>query len=122
MRRRFAPVRSALCAGAGDEAELQAVEMLTQPPWWGFWLSYEGFLERFVRACGAPDARGRRPARVAWDEVVAALEAGALPAPESQQRLLWLAASMAVGVPISLRDCVNPGVIGWLAYVEAAGV
>src|SRR5262249_18284052 len=118
-RRRFAPMCAALAAGAvGDEAGRVAVEMLTcYPHWRPFWLAYEGFADRFVHVCGQPNEHGVRPARLAWEEAIAALDAGDLPAPVGQQRRLRLAASMAAGVPVSLRDCLIPGLPGSIFFI-----
>jgi hypothetical protein len=43
-----------------------------------------------------------------WDAAIAALSAGQLPASGGEQRILRLAASIAAGHPVSLRDAI-PG-------------
>ncbi len=67
-----------------------------------FWLRHRGFVTRFIRPGGGL-------LRVAWGEAVVALEAGELAAPPVQRRVLRLAASVAAGVPVDLRDCFGPG-------------
>jgi hypothetical protein len=43
-----------------------------------------------------------------WDAVIAALDGGRLPASGGEQRIVLIAASLAVGHPVSLRDAI-PG-------------
>lgn len=103
-----------------DDYELTAAEMLICAP--AFWLRDEEFAARFIRSAG--DA-----VVVAWREAVEALDSGQLAAPVRACRLLRLAASMAAGVPVSLRDCVRSGgpAGGWIDTTErvdwlAAGI
>jgi hypothetical protein len=43
-----------------------------------------------------------------WDAVIAALDGGRLPASGGEQRIVRIAASLAAGHPVSLRDAI-PG-------------
>jgi hypothetical protein len=47
-------------------------------------------------------------AQIDWDAAISALHAGQLPASGGERRILHLAASIAAGAPISLRDAI-PG-------------
>jgi hypothetical protein len=44
-----------------------------------------------------------------WDAVIAALDGGHLPASGGEKRIVRIAASLAVGHPVSLRDAI-PGI------------
>jgi hypothetical protein len=82
------------------------VELLTwdlDAPCAPFWLGHRGFVTGFIRR------RDGELLRVKWRDAVAALDVGDLAAPPVHQRVLRLAASMAAGVPVSLRDCFEPG-------------
>lgn len=98
---------------ARDDAELVAVEAISEPPWRPFWLLHEVFVGRFVDTTNGI-------ARIDWAAAVAALDAGELPAPIREQNLLRLAASQAAGTPVSLRVCVVPRVIPPITLVDAA--
>jgi hypothetical protein len=47
-------------------------------------------------------------AQIDWDAAISALHAGELPASGGERRILQLAASIAAGTPISLREAI-PG-------------
>jgi hypothetical protein len=53
----------------------------------------------------APDATAM--AFVDWPAAVDGLDAGQLPCSSSERQLLQLAASIAVGIPVDLRDAVS---------------
>jgi hypothetical protein len=63
---------------------------------------------------------------VDWEAVVAALEAGRLPCSGGEGRILRLAASIAAGVPVDLREALtgldeaNSGLVA-AAVLHAAG-
>ena len=46
-------------------------------------------------------------AEIDWDAVIAALDAGELPCSGGERRILRLAASLAGGIPVDLRDSVT---------------
>jgi hypothetical protein len=76
-------------------------------------ISHGGFLHRrdfgaFVHA-GTSIADGvTQMAQVDWDAAINALHAGQLPVSGGERRILQLAASIAAGLPVSLRDAI-PG-------------
>jgi hypothetical protein len=51
-------------------------------------------------------ARHRRHAAVDWDAVITPLDSGRLTASGGEQRIIRIAASLAAGHPVSLRDAV----------------
>ena len=65
-------------------------------------------------------------AAVGWEAAVAALEAGGLPCSGGEGRVLRIAASIAGGVPVDLREAVtgldeNNAVLAAAAVLQAAG-
>ena len=53
---------------------------------------------------------GSPMARIDWDAVITALDGGRLPASGGERRIVRIAASLAVGHPVSLRDAIpGPG-------------
>lgn len=50
---------------------------------------------------------GTRTAAVDWEAAITALAAGELPCSRGEQRILLLAASLADGIPVDLRDTVT---------------
>lgn len=67
------------------------------------WLRRGDFVGEFVET-GESIADGTAMAFVDWPAAVAALEAGRLPCSPSEGQVLRIAASMADGVPVDLRD------------------
>ena len=79
----------------------------------GLLISHGSFLHRddFTRHVhtGTSISDGITPmAWIDWDSTLAALDGGQLPASGGEQRILRLAASIAAGHPVSLRDAI-PG-------------
>jgi hypothetical protein len=70
------------------------------------WLGREDFVEEFVET-GDGLWSGVPMAWVDWLAAVAALEAGGLPCSGSEAQILRVAASIAEGVPVDLRDAVG---------------
>lgn len=65
-------------------------------------------LRKFIDYSDDPDETGGEPlARVRWAEVVAALDSGELYASGAAGRVLRIAASLAGGVPVDLRDALS---------------
>jgi hypothetical protein len=70
----------------------------------GTFLQRDDFTTRFI-TCGTS---GSTPmAAIDWDAAITALNAGELPCSGGERRILQLAASLAGGVPVSLRDTVT---------------
>lgn len=100
-----------------DSCEYMAVQILCCPlggyaeP--AFWVAHPDFVARFVRREPAAGSGGDvASARVLWEEAVAAVDADDLDVPPVQRRIMRLAASLAVGTPVSLRDCIRPASVG----------
>jgi len=62
---------------------------------------------RRVIAAGSPVADGQPFAVIRWNAAVTALELGCLHATGSERAVLLIAASIAEGTPVSLRDCLG---------------
>jgi len=76
-------------------------------------ISHSGFLHRrdfgaFVRTGISITDGTTEMAQVDWDAAITALHAGQLPVSGGERRILQLTASIAAGIPISLRDAI-PG-------------
>ena len=76
-------------------------------------ISHGGFLPRrdfsaFVRTGTSITDGTTQMAQVDWNAAITALHAGQLPACGGERRILQLAASIAAGTPVSLRDAI-PG-------------
>jgi hypothetical protein len=65
-----------------------------------------GFTRHVETAASISD--GTPVARIDWDAVVTALDTGLLPASGGEKRILRVAASLAAGHPVSLREAI-PG-------------
>jgi hypothetical protein len=78
----------------------------------GLVISHGTFLHRddFTRhvKSAASISDGTPMAWIDWDAVVTALDTGLLPASGGEKRILRVAASLAAGHPVSLRDAI-PG-------------
>jgi len=73
----------------------------------GTFLHREDFLRHVETAACISD--GSPMAWIDWDAVIAALDGGRLPASGGEKRIVRLAASLAAGHPVSLRDAI-PGI------------
>jgi hypothetical protein len=79
-----------------------AVELLISH---GSWLRRKDFLHYMHTA---PDLTDHTPtAPIHWPEAINALDQGQLPCSSSEASMLRLAASLAEGVPIDLRDALT---------------
>jgi hypothetical protein len=78
----------------------------------GLIISHGAFLRRddFTRhvETAACISDGTPMAWIDWDAVITALDSGHLPASGGEQRIVRIAASLAAGHPVSLRDAI-PG-------------
>ena len=70
-----------------------------------FWLCREDFLERFIEVDAS--VGGTAVAFLAWAPAVRALGSGQLACSASQGQVLWVAASLAEGIPVDLRDALS---------------
>jgi hypothetical protein len=70
----------------------------------GTFLHRHDFTSRFIDH----GASGATPmAAIDWDAAITALTAGELPCSGGERRILHLSASLAAGIPVSLRDTVT---------------
>ena len=78
----------------------------------GLIISHGTFLHREDFLCHVETAAcisdGTPMAWIDWDAVIATLDGGRLPASGGEKRIVHIAASLAVGHPVSLRDAI-PG-------------
>ena len=70
------------------------------------WLQREDFLRHFVHTIPGP-AGGTPTALIDWPEVITGLDQGHLPCSGSERRMLRIAASLADGIPVDLRDVLT---------------
>ena len=71
----------------------------------GHFLHDPGF--RRIIAAGSSITTGQPLAVIRWNAAVHALGSGHLPCSGSERAILLIAASLAEGVPVSLRDCLG---------------
>ena len=71
----------------------------------GHFLDDPGF--RRIIAAGASVTDGQPFAVIRWNAAVTALAGGHLPCSGSERAVLLIAASLAEGTPVSLRDCLG---------------
>jgi hypothetical protein len=69
------------------------------------WLGRDDFASRFVTVCPSPGT-GKPMAVIDWPAAVMALGAS-LPCSGGEQRMLKIAASLADGIPVDLRDAIT---------------
>ena len=74
-------------------------------------ISHGGFLDRrdfavFVHTGTSISDGITEMAEISWDAVISALHAGQLPLSGGERRILELAASIAAGIPVCLRDTI----------------
>ena len=79
-----------------------AVELLVHH---ATWLTRADFVEHFVHI--NTDATGAEMADIDWGAALFALDTGTLPCSTSENHMLRLAASLAVGAPTDLRDALT---------------
>ena len=70
------------------------------------WLHRSDFLNEFVHT-GPGLISGIPMAAVNWPEAITALENGHLPCSGGESRILKIAASLAEGIPVNLRDALT---------------
>lgn len=70
----------------------------------GTFLHRDDFTSRFIQH---GTSGGVRMAAVDWDAAITALNAGRLPCSGGERRILLLAASLAIGIPVDLHDAVT---------------
>jgi hypothetical protein len=102
---------------AGLLADLAAVDLLIAHR---YWLTRPGFTARFVHPVTAPDghADGHRiGAWIDWQAAITALQHRQLPCSGSEADMLRIAASLATGTPVILRE-----VLGGLDHANIAAV
>jgi hypothetical protein len=104
VRPTLAQLHAALRAHAGGLcAREAAVELLIGHV---SWLHCGDFLDEFVHT--ALNAAGGVPiADIRWPDAVGALDDGRLPCSGGEGRVLRIAASLADGVPVNLRDALT---------------
>ncbi len=73
------------------------------------WLHREDFHDQFIHTATSITDGVTTMAEVDWHAAISALDAGQLPCSGGEQRMLRLAASIAGGTPVSLRDTL-PGI------------
>jgi hypothetical protein len=88
-----------------------AAGMLADTAAAGLIIAHGHFLDdpafRKIIAAGSPVADGQPFAVIRWNAAVTALELGCLHATGSERAVLLIAASIAEGTPVSLRDCLG---------------
>jgi hypothetical protein len=93
-----------LAAAAGILPGEAGTALLTDS---GAFLCRADFAGPFTQA--APSRAGATPmAWIDWEAAVTALDAGQVPASSGEKNILRIAASLAAGTPVSLRDAI-PG-------------
>jgi len=75
----------------------------------GSWLHREDFTSRFITTATSISDGVTLLAATDWQAAIAALRADELSASSGERRMLLLAASIAGGIPVSLRDTL-PGI------------
>ena len=71
------------------------------------WLRRGDFLHHFVHTTTPGPNNPTLIAAIKWPEAIAALEQGKLPCSGAEGRMLRLAASLAAGIPVDLRDALT---------------
>jgi hypothetical protein len=104
MTRTPAQLNAALRAQAeGLHASEAAAELLIAH---ASWLRRDDFLSQFMRA-GTGLTSGIPMAAIDWPQAITALDAGHLPSSSGENRMLRIIASLADGIPVSLRDTLT---------------
>jgi hypothetical protein len=73
----------------------------------GTFLHRDDFTSRFITTATSITDGTTPMADIDWDAALTALHAGELPCSGGERRILQLAASLAAGTPVSLRDTVT---------------
>jgi hypothetical protein len=72
-----------------------------------FWLDREDFASSFIRTGTSITDGTTEMAQIDWPAAITALTAGELPCSSSEQKMLYLAASLADQIPISLGSAIT---------------
>ena len=70
------------------------------------WLHKTDFINEFIHT-GTGLISGIPMSAIDWPEAITALEAGRLPCSGGESRMLKIAASLAGGIPVNLRDALT---------------
>ena len=89
-------------AAEGLRADVAAVDLICRH---GHFLHDPAF--RRIIAAGSSITTGQPLAVIRWNAAIHALESGHLPCSGSEQAVLRIAASLAGGIGVSLRDCLG---------------
>jgi hypothetical protein len=89
-------------AAEGLCADVAAVDLICRH---GHFLHDPAF--RRIIAAGSSITTGQPLAVIRWNAAIHALESGHLPCSGSEQAVLRIAASLAGGIAVSLRDCLG---------------
>ena len=101
MTRILTELSAALRAHAdGLHASEAAAELLIAH---ASWLRRDDFLSQFMHT-GTGLTSGVPMAAIDWPQAITALDAGHLPSSGGENRMLRIIASLADGIPVSLRD------------------
>lgn len=73
----------------------------------GAFLHRADFTSRFTGTAASPGGSGALMAWTDWEAVAGALDHGQFPASSGERAVLRIAASLAAGTPVSLRDTVT---------------
>ena len=104
MTRAPGPLHAALRAQAeGMHACEAATELLIGH---GSWLHRADFVDLFIHTDTGP-SDGIVVSAIDWPEALTALDAGRLPCSGGEGHILRIAASLADGVPVDLRDALS---------------
>jgi hypothetical protein len=71
------------------------------------WLRHDNFRDRFIHHGTSITDGHTKLAEIDWPAAISALDAGDLPGSGGEQRILRLAASLADGLPVNLRDALS---------------
>ena len=99
-----ADLAALLTAGAdGACADMAAVQLLTGHH---YWLTRADFTTALITTGPSP-LSGRHLGHVRWKAAARALAAGQLPCTGSEAAILQIAAGLAAGLPVRLRDAIT---------------
>lgn len=111
MRAGPAPIQQRSAALRADADGLRhaeaAVELLINQQ---SWLTRDDFVDSFIDAATASSQQPTsypKTAYVNWAAAVTALDTGLLPCSSGEGQLLRIAASLAEGIPVDLRDALS---------------
>jgi hypothetical protein len=101
----FPPLAAALRACAHGIYPLEAgVDLMISH---GSWLHRQDFQDQFIHTATSITDGITTMAQIDWQASISALDARYLPCSGGEERMLRLAASLADGIPVSLRDTLT---------------